>query len=347
MEPIVMLFMRHKIKVVLILKKFKAMTKKIKKILISIVGVLVLIGGSILGYKIYRDNLPPEKKVIATVGGEKIYQSELNDLIYSINYNDENLNRFGKEAKVMKKALLDSLIERKIVEIKSREYNISLTEEEIKARALRNNIEYGKYDERRNNILRKEAEDALFKEKLLDKIITWRSGKFILIRADVNFHAAPTGLSFQEREKLIGEDLKYAKELADSLYSKIKNGEMTFEDGMKLADEDSRLGKAAWQGWTMTFSQDFSKEDSVLKTYPASAVDFWKKIAEVPVGEISQPIPIKVVLEEDSPVGKKGEVVDGLYLIVKAEGGNNGESFSYDEWLSKIKSEFGVKIYRF
>jgi hypothetical protein len=53
----------------------------------------------------------------AVVGGEKIYQSDLNELIYSINYNDENLDRFGDKAEVIRKSMVDGLIEEKILEI--------------------------------------------------------------------------------------------------------------------------------------------------------------------------------------------------------------------------------------
>ena len=320
----------------------------LKKIII-VAGILIIVVGilAIVAYKFYQENLSPQKKVIAKVGSKKIYQSELNDAIYSLNYNDENLDRFGDKADEVKKSLLDSLIEEKVLEIKAKEVGVSVSEDEILKEARNSLREFDNYDKRRQEITKRQAKAGLLKKRIAEKVVSWRSGKFILVRGDLHFQSAPTGISYQERENLIRDDLKYGEELINSIYGKIKKGEITFEEGMKIANEDLKLGIPAWQGWTMIFSQEFSKEDSMSRNYPTYTLDFWEKIGAVSIGEISQPSAVKVILGEDSPAGKKGQAVDGLYLIVKIEDGNNGEAVSYDEWILKMKKDLGVKIYPF
>lgn len=325
-------------------KKNKNTAKiKILGVFLLVFAGLILVAGGFLLYRNYQKSLPPEIRVIASVGGEKIYQKDLNELIYSMDYNNTDLNRFGKDAKKIETSLLDTLIEQKILDIKAKELGITLSDEEILNQARAELREFDQYDTTRQVITKEAAKAKLLKDKISEKVLTWRSGKFILIRADVNFHTLPTNLSFDERSKLIPEDLKYAQDLVNSIYNKVKNGEIAFEKGMEMANNDPRLGISAWKGWKMTFSQAFTKEDSLLKPYPASAPNFWEEVDKINVGELSQPIILKVTLGEDSPAGKKDQLVDGLYLIVKSDQGNNGEATSYNEWLLKAKSEVGVK----
>ena len=320
--------------------------KNIKKYFIIVFGLLVLIGLLLVGYRVYISKIPPEKKVIAEVGDKKIYQSELNDAIYSLNYNDENLDRFGDKADEVKKSLLDSLIEEKILEIKAKEVGVSVSEDEILKEARNSLREFDNYDKRRQEITKRQAKAGLLKKRIAEKVVNWREGKFIVVRADLHFYRDPTGLSEKERAKLIPEDKEYAKKLADSIYNDIKSGKITFEKGMEIANNDKRVGILAWKPWKVTFSQSFSKEDSVLKPYPLFTLNFWEEIFKAPVGEVTGPVPVKIVLDEDLPlVGKKGDKIDILYLIIKVEKANFGQADSYEKWLENQKKELGVKIY--
>lgn len=307
--------------------------------------IIILIIGLLIGYKIYYKKIIPEKKVIAEVGREKIYQSELNDLIYSLNYHDENLDRFGNKAGDIKNNLIEALIEYKILKIKAKGLGIEISQEEILKEARNSLRDFDKYDQRRKKITMQEAEFSLLQNKVAEKVVNWREGKFILVRGDLHFYPDPTGLSEKEREKLIPEDLDYARNLVNYIYKKIEKREISFEEGMEIANQDKKTGKPAWGEWKVTFSQSFSKEDSILKSYPIGAVNFWDEIFKAKIGEISKPVPIKKILNENSPIGLEGKEVDAFYLIIKVEKGNIGEANSYNAWIEKQKQELGVKIY--
>lgn len=329
-------------------KNEKQETKKTKRKILPffvLFIILVLMGGILIGYKIYRDKMPSEKKVVAKVGEEKIYQSELDDAIYSLNYNDESLERFGDRADEVKKALLYQLIEGKILEIKAKNLGITVSDEEILAEARKSLRDFDKYDERRKEIVKDQAKFSLLQKRIADKVVNWREGKFILVRGDLHFNFEPTGLSKEQRAKLVLQDIKYAKELAGSIYNDIKSGKITFEQGMEIANNDPKVGRPAWKGWEMTFSRSFTKADSIRRPFPTGTVNFWDEIFKIKIGEISKPIPIKVIVPEDNIVSKGKTEVEALYLIAKIEKGNLGESNSYQEFIEKQKKELGVKIY--
>lgn len=319
--------------------------KNKKFLLLIIIIIIFLTVGLLIGYKIYQEKIPPEKKVIAEVGGEKIYQSELNDLIYSLNYNDENLDRFGERAKEVRNNLVNALIEYKILQIKAKELGIEISQQEVLKEARNSLREFDKYDGRRKSIVMREAEFSLLQNKIAEKVVSWREGKFILVRGDLHFYPEPTGLSEKERAKLIPQDLEYAKNLANSIYKKIKKGEISFEEGMKIANQDKKVGQPAWGKWKVTFSQKFTRDDSILKSYPIGAVNFWEEIFRAKIGEVVGPVPIRKFLSENSPAGKIDEKVKAFYLIVKVEKGNIGEANSYNEWIEKQKQKLGIKAY--
>lgn len=288
----------------------------------------------------------PLNKVLAIVGDKKITQRDLNTEIYGLGFvgSIENPESISDDTR---KQILEQLIENEIITANTKRLGISVSEEEIINKTKANNLKlYNQISDSQKALMKNTAKFQLLKERLLDKILAWSEGKFIIVRFDLHFYGPPTDLSEEARKNLLPQDKSYAQELINKTYQDIKTGKITFEEGMEIASQDPKLGIKAWEPWKMTYSQAFTKEHSVNKEFPESTPDFWNEVAKVPVGEISNILAIKKIIgEEKSLAGQAGDIVEAFYMIVKKEKGNQGETSSYEEWLQKQKDTLKVKIF--
>lgn len=316
-----------------------------KKIIIIILGILVFVLiGIVLFFYLPKQKIFRDKDVIAIVGEKKIYQKDLNVATYSMGFVG-SIENPAPVSDQMKKQILDELIEREIVELKAKEVGVSVVESDVIAKAKLNNTQYDSFEETQKELIRKIARAQILKERVKDKILAWSEGKFIIARFDVHYYDLPSVLSEDQRKVLIPQEKEYAKKLIDQIYENINSGKITFEQGMEIINSDPKIGTSAWDEWTMTLSKSFTKEDSIARNYPNGYPDFWNEIANAPVEQITKPISLKTVVDEECAVASEGEQVDGMYIIIKKEKGSKGEATSYEEWIKNQKNKLDVQTY--
>lgn len=280
--------------------------------------------------------------VLAIIGGEKITREEFNEVASGLSLGaDSDTSQIPAE---VKQQMLDKLVETVVLEKKAKDLGIEVPQNEIAERAATLNKDYAKYNATQKGYIEKNARLELLREKVSEKILSWSAGKFIFARFDAHFNTEPTNLSPENRTKLAASDKVYAKKLIDDVYAKINSGQMTFEQGMTKVNSDPVIGKPIWEEWRVTWSQAYTKQDSIERLYPSSSPDFWDKIASAEVGKVSEPMVTKSLLEEGAVVGKGGDSVDGMYLIVKKESGQQGEATNYEDWLKAEKERLGLQI---
>lgn len=305
----------------------------ISVIILSVLAVIVT----------FQDSLF-DGKVLAVVGDKKIYENDLNESIYGLGFLG-SLSEPQETSTEVKKQLLDDLIEYEILEKKAEELGITVADEKIESYAKETVVNYENLISSQKEIVKKNAKLALLRNLVKDKILTWSEGKLLICSFYLHYYGPPSDKTEAEREALIPKDKEYAKNKAQELYDAVSSGKMTFDQAMNVIKNDSVVGNVAWKPYTMTFTSEFTKEDSIEQAFPNNAPEFWKQVAEAEEGTLSEPILVKIKLNEDTSVGKDGELVDGAYLLVDKKDGNRGEAYSYDEWLKAQKDKYKVKTY--
>lgn len=307
-----------------------------KKQLLIIIGIAVLVIGTTLAY-LFISNMD----TLASVGSKKITKRDLNEQIYGIDFQGsiDNPKQISLEEK---KKILDRLVEQKIAELESKQLGVvSPNEEELETEiARRIGGNYTSYSEEQRKITKKNVSSDMIVEAIKNKIIGWREGKFILVRFDKAYEDTDD-ISNPSVIEAANVDKQYAQSLADNIYQDIKSDKITFEQGMAKADNDPRVGKPAWNitSGNYTFSNTFSKEQSIQKGVLAASKNFWSEVFNVGENQVSEP---KLISIDDTSQNGSHEA---LFAIIKVEKSNKSNFSSYEEWLNKKKAEYKVKYY--
>lgn len=280
---------------------------------------------------IYQYSLNKNKDVLVTVGSEKITKDDLNGKI-----NEALKKDISSVDDKTKQSMLDSLIENSIINQKATALGITVDQKQIQDYANANFENYKNASNETKKVLEKTAKESILKNQVSAKVVSWREGQFILVRADLHITSSPTEKSAEERARLIPEDLQYGKALAQKLLSNITAKNMTFDVAMENEKADQKLGETAWLPWRVVHSQKFTKEDSIDKRYPLDLSSFWDEIFKQKIGETSKVISLNTAQPEGVDNAPKSQ--EGAYLIVKSDKGVDGEN-SFEDWLAKQKKE--------
>lgn len=283
-------------------------------------------------------------KVLAVVGGKDITRYDLNASIYSLGFLG-SVEEPQETSQEVEKQLLNILVEREILERKAEEIGINISEESILNKAKEINSDYDTYSEIQKNYLQDNARYALLRDEVERAVVGWSEGYYVLARFDQHFYGNPSKKSEADRKSLIEKDKTYAKVLIDSIYNDLVNNKMTIEEAIEKTNNDERIGKSSWYGWTMSASSSYSKEEAVLRGKNQRFSSFWEEIANAPVKKYSEVISLDMEVDELSAIGAAGEKVVGAYTIVYKNNGNRGEAASFELWLEREKQELGVDTY--
>ncbi len=305
-------------------------------------GLLVAI--VVLGTVAYFMTFKETSKVLAVVGDKKIYEKDLNEKIYGLSFEDSIYNPEETDIE-LKRQLLDELIEYEILESRAVDLAISISNEEVESYAKGVTEGYENLKVSQKLIADKNAKLSLLREAVSNKVLTWSEGKSLVCPFYLHFYGDPTNKTEAERTGLVESDKEYAMEKCQDLYNKLKTGEINFDQAIEEIKNDKVIGNVAWQPYIMKFTSSFTKEDSIERLFPNDAPEFWDKITETSNNTLTEPILLKLKLNNDSVVGKEGELVDSMYLIVQKENGQKGESLNYKDWLKDQWSKYKVKTY--
>ncbi len=328
-------------------KVHKANKKKLVTIVLGVVVLAVLTFGGMYLAGTFRD-----PNVLATVGGQKITKADLNARIYATDFGGTPQNPTAKIDQKKKKDLLNELINDKIVAIEAPKLGISVSDAEVNSEVVKRASSYSKQTQAEQAISREMVREALFDEKLKEKVLGDKEGSYILVNYSKNFESNMSITPEQKAKEDIGraqriqDDTSYAKNLIDSIYADVKSGKMTFEQGMNKAKNDPRFGVEGYQPNTVLQSDNFDKNDYYqgTKIFSLGQNDEVKSYLDnMKPGEVSQPIAVKVEVIQAGDTGKS-EAKDGIWLIVKLKKNENQLADSYDEWLQAKRKELDTTI---
>ncbi|MEM4260831.1 MAG: SurA N-terminal domain-containing protein [Candidatus Woesearchaeota archaeon] len=275
-----------------------------------------------------------DKNVLAIVGGEKIYQKDLNERIYGLEF-EGTLDKPKDVSNFEKKRLLNILIAAKIAEKELASMNISVTDEEvISLMKERLGGVYENYTDYQAKISKKALKSEILINKIKEKQIAWRAGEFFICRFDLPYEIGKDSVNTEESKARYAKDKEYAKKLCNNLYEEVKSGKITFAEAMKKAEADSVIGKPLWQE-TYVLSASFTKDDFEQQTYFED--DFWNVSLKSNKGKLTAPEVVKLKNDFDN------NQHEAFYAVFNIKEEGDGSYSSYESWFEAMKSKYKVE----
>jgi len=283
--------------------------KSSKKFTISVI-IIIVVGLAAIFTAAFS-----KREIAANVGGEKITQAELNDVL---------VKRYGQDT-------LDSLIEKKVIELEAKKEKVKISDKEKEEEMNQYIEQYGG----------KDAFDAALKQSGLSKtdieqdVIQYLSIKKMLepkikiTEDDMKKYFEENKDSFNEEEQVQASHILVDDEkTAEEVEKKIKEG----KDFAELAKEYSKDPGSAQNGGDLGY---FGKGKMVK--------EFEDKAFSMKIGEISEPVKtehgyhiIKLTGKKAAKDAKyedhKDEIKDTLF--------NKELQSQYQPWLEGIKAKW-------
>ena len=299
--------------------------------------VAIVVLGTVAYFMTFMKDYDADKgRVLAVVGNKKIYEQDLNEQIYGLDFKASPTNPVEVPNEV-KKELLDKLVEWEIVRQEASKMDTKVTEPEIDGRieSLLGE-DYQDYNSYQKRLTRNNVSGDILLEKITDKVVAWREGKFFIARFDRPYEYV-MDLNDPQVIKDMEEEKAYAEKLINDLYNQVKDSKISFDEAMEIAANDSVIGIPTWGGENVTynFSENFTKEDFIRKTYNAFSPNFWDIVYEIRKGEISKPQMIKVKNTDG--------VHDAFYAVIAVTEESDSNYRTYNDWLEAMKKEYKVQ----
>lgn len=312
--------------------------------LISLIGAL-----GIYLYKNLSKNNIEDGDVIAIVNGKKIYTTDLNEMIYGIDFSGspESPNSVDHNKKV---ELVKQLIEWEIAKQEAKKLGISLSDQDYKKEAI---IRLGQdvYDnfdtsftEIQKNIIRKTISNEALITKIRQAVTAQREGGLILARFDMYADQPPQNLTksqidewYKTREIRYQEDKMYAKKVIDDIYKKLQEKQITFDQAIEITQNDNKLNATHFLPWTVDLSQKFNFERFSEGGNILSREDIRRTIISLKENEFSE-------IKTAQVFKSNGEAVDGFYYIAFVTARKGGDYLTYDDWYQEKYQNYKIQI---
>lgn len=268
--------------------------------------------------------LAGDPNTLVAIAGRNITKTDLSEKLWEINFKGEKDSpEISSESQ--KETWLNYLVEMAIIEKEAENRGITASDEEISKKITANVKDYEKYTAEQKDAVGKTARLEVLRDKVKAVVLSYRSGKAVVVRFDRQLA--------EGKAEDIASDKAYATTLKDSIYADLTAGKITIEQAMAKADNDPRIGKSAFGGNNVLFSHTFTKETSQPGALLFGNQTFTRAIEKVGKGKLSSPVTLKV---------KKagGAEVDGIYVIAKVDESYDGETWDYEEWLTKKQNEY-------
>ncbi|MCR2821546.1 foldase protein PrsA [Lederbergia panacisoli] len=286
--------------------------KSSKKFTISVILLIVIGLGAIFAAAFSK------REIVANIGGEKITQAELNDVL---------VKQYGEKT-------LNSMIEKKVIELEAKKEKVSISDKD-KEKEMDTYVEqYGGKDAfeaalQQSGITKKDIEQEVIQYLSIKKML---EPKIKITEDEMKDYFKENKDSFDEKEQvqashILVEDEKKAEEVE----KKIKEG----KDFAELAKEYSTDTGSAANGGDLGY---FAKGKMVK--------EFEDKAFSMKIGDISEPVKtehgyhiIKLTGKKAAKEAKyedhKDEINDTLF--------NQKLQSDYPTWLEGIKAKYDIK----
>ncbi|MCJ8009955.1 peptidylprolyl isomerase [Lederbergia wuyishanensis] len=286
--------------------------KSSKKFTISVI-IIIVVGLAAIFTAAFS-----KREIAANVGGEKITQAELNDVL---------VKRYGQDT-------LDSLIEKKVIELEAKKEKVKISDKEKEEEMNQYIEQYGGKDAfdaalKQSGLSKKDIEQDVIQYLSIKKML---EPKIKITEDDMKKYFEENKDSFDEKEQVQASHILVDDEkTAEEVEKKIKEG----KDFAELAKEYSKDPGSAQNGGDLGY---FGKGKMVK--------EFEDKAFSMKIGEISEPVKtehgyhiIKLTGKKAAKDAKyedhKDEIKDTLF--------NKELQSQYQPWLEGIKAKYDIK----
>ncbi len=317
-------------------------------------AVLALVFISVLAFVgyLYFDKWQ-NKDLVLKVGSEKITKTDLNEKYYGISLDgDINDTQLAEKLKIdeeQRNYFLDNLVEESLVRQYAEENNISVTDEEVTSLAEKEVTNWNIITEEQKSYAFKQQKANLLKQKVSDKVVSWKKGRYIEIRFDKHFVVADSLTAEQKAVKTATQeadikfDREYADKIKDEIYKGLTDGTMTFDQAKEKVINDKVLD---YKDSDFTLDVPYvefdtlnSPEDENLLERP----DFKDILSVAKKGVIQKPFVRK--LDYGDWNNGKVDFKDSLWTILVVDEEKEGDSTSFRSWTNTQKMIKGVRSF--
>lgn len=299
---------------------------KNKKTLLAIfIIIFLIVGGWFVLVK--KNSLNNSGKVYAEAAGHKIYKKEVDELING----DQGITEHEAAQVLADKYMTEALGKEQGVTVSDKEL-IDQYGKGIKKQKTENKYAY------QNKL------NQLYFLKLRYQSSGIYKGKFLM--ANFSRHIPFKSPLLKEDKaadpllgnpKVIRQDKKYAQDLITGLYNDINSKKITFDQAIKIEQNDPVVGTDVYPTLSHSGSFDSSKEGGG----PFNISALKESGQNIQPGQMTKPFAVKV---SDSVDGDS--TTESYFLVIRldsASGGNNVGN--YQQYIDKAKERLGYGVY--
>ncbi len=300
--------------------------KRYSKVFIWVMSILLVLLLAGIGYYLYQKY--SNKDIVAVVGNEKISETDLSRAIYALTLSEENNKNVSSD---LRKTVINKLTETSIIRQEAEKRNISVSDQEVLARAKKDNSDYDLRESSQKELMREAAKNNLLKEKLIDKLVTYSDGEFLLVRFDKY-------LGHNKNESKYLSEKAEAEKFALQLSNDIRSGTIDFAEAEARLIKHPLFGEQAFTnaGFSVLLTGELNKTAYQEGVGLLSDNAFRTIIADVSEGSVSEPKLLKV----NDSTNEEVNSVDGIYVIAKVDKKYKGETADFTSWLEDKKAEY-------
>ncbi len=295
-----------------------------KKPFVAMLAILVLATGwAVIEHKTSNSN----PNLYAEAAGHKIYKKDVQGLI-------------GNNKDISKQRATEVLADKYLTEALAKEREITVTDQDIQA-------QYGSGADLKQ--LKKDSPysyqaqvNSAYFDKLRDQVNGIYKGYVLVTQFNRYIPARPVDPGYKKAipqmgdPKAIAADKKYAENLINSLYNRIKAGEITWEQAAQIEKQDPVVGTKPYPALSHSGPFDTSKDAQPLFTAPGVQ----KTINGLKAGQTSKPFVVSVYS------AGTGKTNDSYFLVVRMDSRSGGsDTGDFSQYLTQAKKRLGYHIY--
>lgn len=324
-------------------KTTAAPLKKRRFVWIIIGSIVLLVLFAFIAFRLgFLGSIFRDKNIVAKVGVHNITKQEVQKTVEDV----PKAGFYPESQETMRKLIMDYWLYTLI----AKEYGIEVSDQEaldyLKVQV--SSIKPSPSLDINNSYVRYRAYKDYLQFKLVTVINSPQSGSYILAHFDQNL-ARDTlklkALTNDQYQAVLKADRAYATDFINTVYTKLKTGTITFEQGMELQLNDKVIGSKALS--TATQSMNFGQSNPNSSTGSVSPISgnpqLQAKIRQLKAGEMSEPFIIKAQAGPE----ESADLVDILWVIIKVDTVNSkGPSFDNpDAAIQNFKDKYGYEVF--
>lgn len=307
------------------LNRLNTKGNKRKLLALGVIVFIALIGFA--AYSIVSDKLnKSNEKVYAQAAGHKVYKQDIEDLI-------------GKNKDVTEHQAAQALADKYLTEALAKERGITVTDKELIAQSGKNVVN----QKNTNKYAYQSSLNQLYLTKLVANNKGVYKGKMLVANFSHHIAAEPTLPEDKAKDPKLGnpaaiaKDKKYAQDFITNLYDQITSGKITFDQAIKMEQNDPQLGVKAYP--SQAHSDTF--DTSYMPRGVLSADSIRGKINGIKASETTKPFVVRV----RTSLGDPSKTAESYFLVIRMdETSGSYTGMDFGQYLDQAKQRLQYQV---